>query len=249
MSIEPLEDQLLLASGICLVLAGTIDYRSAPIAGKKKNCNPAKSHFCVGKTGVGGCVPLSRQCAIPASGVAASTAKAINTANNLTSKSAPQPIPRKYPKIIDSFPPDEFDAKAMVGVDEVNVYTVLQSISEKLGKKPSKGGDETWGHEIAFRVNDSLDAGTSSNGIKVFREAMRMAADEVVKKLPNGAIVLNEPYTKDGLGAKRAKLYERQGFGPIGKSGFQYGIVQNGKILPIDEVTLKSKRWYSNPNL
>jgi hypothetical protein len=74
---ERSREDLLLLRGAVMALAGIEEFAAA-----KKNCNPVKSHWCVGKTGVGSCVPLSRQCAIPAKGVTASTAQAINTANS-----------------------------------------------------------------------------------------------------------------------------------------------------------------------
>jgi hypothetical protein len=69
--------ELNLSADICFAIAGTYDF-AAGSGGKKKNCNPVKSHFCVGKKGTGSCVPLTKKCAIPATGVALQAAMAID---------------------------------------------------------------------------------------------------------------------------------------------------------------------------
>jgi hypothetical protein len=70
---------LLLYANFCEVMAGTHDFAKAATP-KKKNCNPAKSHLCTGKKGIGSCVSLAKKCVIPAKGAALQAANAINAA-------------------------------------------------------------------------------------------------------------------------------------------------------------------------
>lgn len=61
------------AEAIEAALSGTLDFAAKPkaagAAGKKPNCNPAKSHFCQSATGKGSCVPLSKVCKYPPTGL------------------------------------------------------------------------------------------------------------------------------------------------------------------------------------
>jgi Inorganic Pyrophosphatase/Protein of unknown function (DUF3626) len=75
---EP-EAELHLMGGVLAVIAGNYDFATAT-APKKKNCNPAKSHFCPGSKG-GACVSLSKACASPAKGSALAAAQLIQSQN------------------------------------------------------------------------------------------------------------------------------------------------------------------------
>lgn len=84
------------AEAIEAALNGTLDFaakKGTAAAGKKPNCNPAKSHFCQSATGKGSCVPLSKVCKYPPTGVAKQASgykgkKASSTA------SAPTTVPK-----------------------------------------------------------------------------------------------------------------------------------------------------------
>ena len=54
----------------------------------------------------------------------------------------------------------------------------------------------------------------------------------MVKALPDGVIMQNDPVNYDEIGAERARLYERFGFGKDGEYG-QFGVVRGGKLVPL----------------
>ena len=56
-----------------------------------------------------------------------------------------------------------------------------------------------------------------------------------VAKMPDGTLLTNTPTKEDGLGEKRASLYERAGFGPPDRDsrGMMRSVVKNGKMTPI----------------
>ena len=56
-----------------------------------------------------------------------------------------------------------------------------------------------------------------------------------VAKMPDGTLLTNTPTKEDGLGEKRASLYERAGFGSPDKDsrGKMRSVVKNGKMTPI----------------
>lgn len=58
------------------ILNGSWDY-ATKTTGAKKNCNPAKSHFCQTPNGAGSCVPLSRKCRYQPQGAVKNAANAI----------------------------------------------------------------------------------------------------------------------------------------------------------------------------
>jgi hypothetical protein len=76
---------------------------------KAKNCNPSKSHHCIGKTGSGSCVPLTKKCKVPAS-PAAQQAMAYVEAFDLGDEDlvATPPKPTKPPKKAEE--PEIFDS-------------------------------------------------------------------------------------------------------------------------------------------
>jgi hypothetical protein len=81
---------LMFAETLNAIADGTWDY-AAKGGGKKKNCNPAKSHFCQTPSGAGSCVPLSRKCRYQPQGAVKQAANAIGQqARKSKSTAAPQ---------------------------------------------------------------------------------------------------------------------------------------------------------------
>ena len=98
---------------------------------------------------------------------------------------------------------------------------------------------------IAFSVDDSYSKEDipPQEGLKVGLRALRIIRDEV-SKLPEGTLLRNKPSTDDGLGDKRARLYEKAGFGKMeGESESMKAVVKNGKITPL---TGKQYRYLMN---
>lgn len=56
------------------------------------NCNPAKSHLCVGRTGKGSCVSLRKKCKVPATGAVATASKYTGQKVKSTKTPAVQPV-------------------------------------------------------------------------------------------------------------------------------------------------------------
>ena len=83
---------------------------------------------------------------------------------------------------------------------------------------------------IFWDVNENFKPSTKSEKIKVALEARRMWS-EVIKTIPEGTLLSNEPI--GGAGGARDRAYQRQGFGAVGEySESQYAIVKNGKLIP-----------------
>ena len=87
--------------------------------------------------------------------------------------------------------------------------------------------------DIAIYIDDSYEKVNISqrDGERVAIRAMRMVRAEVAK-MPDGTLLTNTPTVTDGLGEKRASLYERAGFGPPDQRRMR-SVVKNGKMTPI----------------
>lgn len=110
-------------------------------------------------------------------------------------------------------------------------------------------------YSVDFKINDSFDSGSfgdSKSGVKAAL-SIRKELNNVFSKLPDGTIVHNDVYMRDGKGKGRAALYEKFGFGKVKRTGRgadatndQYGIVVGGKVLPLTEkqvATLAEKSY------
>ena len=58
--------------------------------------------------------------------------------------------------------------------------------------------------------------------------------DEVLQKLPDGTVVMNEPLGAVKGDYARADVYSRTGFGVMQQDGMQYGIIDHGEINPFN---------------
>ena len=89
---------------------------------------------------------------------------------------------------------------------------------------------------IGITVNDSY---SQSKSITDRRDRVNVALaartlfNEELKKLPEGSILFNSPYTADGLGDERKSLYKRAGFGLEPSGDIMIGIKKGGKVKPI----------------
>ena len=68
--------------------------------------------------------------------------------------------------------------------------------------------------------------------VRVAREAARQWP-EIIKQIPEGAIVSNSPVGALHGDYERADLYTRYGFGPVQEDGQQFGVVRGGQIEPL----------------
>lgn len=68
--------------------------------------------------------------------------------------------------------------------------------------------------------------------VRVAREAARQWP-EIIKQIPEGAIVSNSPVGALHGDYERADLYTRYGFGPVQEDGQQFGVVRGGHIEPL----------------
>ena len=58
--------------------------------------------------------------------------------------------------------------------------------------------------------------------------------DEVLQKLPDGTVVMNEPLGAVKGDYARADIYSGAGFGVMQQDGMQYGIIDHGEINPFN---------------
>ncbi len=88
--------------------------------------------------------------------------------------------------------------------------------------------------EAYFTVGGSFEKTKQLEGRDATRSALKilriMRYDAATR--PDGYIYQNKPYTKDGFGKDRARIYEKVGFSARNSSGRQYAIVKDGKLQP-----------------
>jgi hypothetical protein len=219
----------------------------------EKKCNPAKSHLCIGKTGKGSCVSLTKKCKVPVTGAAREasdyTAEKADIPDVQKETIAAQADAKNEPPVLAPEPakPQSIDDRIKSG--EIPIFTGQYSDVDYYKQHNLKTGDT--GEisiyppekppkvlEIAFSVNKSLDSGTSKAAIAVGRE-MRKLLKEQIATLPDGIIVYNKPWTEDGKGDTRTRAYKKAGFGEPSKKGGMYGVVVKGRILPLTEAEYK----------
>ena len=58
--------------------------------------------------------------------------------------------------------------------------------------------------------------------------------DDVLQKLPDGTVVMNEPLGAVKGDYARADIYSSAGFGVMQQDGMQYGIIDHGEITPFN---------------
>jgi hypothetical protein len=80
--------------------------------------------------------------------------------------------------------------------------------------------------------------------IKIARTAIKAWKQDFVPQLKNGDIVLNQPM--GGAQGARARAYERSGYSKVHQSGYQFAIVKEGKLTPIQFHEFKEGNDRSN---
>lgn len=90
---------------------------------------------------------------------------------------------------------------------------------------------------VDFNVGGSLSRGglTGRDADRAALTIARIFKHDVASR-PDGYTYKTNAFTLDGYGARRAEAYERAGFSaPTGRrpGGNQYGIVRDGKLIPI----------------
>ncbi|MFM2433232.1 MAG: hypothetical protein RLZZ511_4446 [Cyanobacteriota bacterium] len=88
---------------------------------------------------------------------------------------------------------------------------------------------------ISFSINDSYARGDveGRDGIKVGM-AIRTQLKDKIKSLPDGVVLHNSPFSSDGAGKGRERVYAKAGFGPIDADGGMYAVVKDGKLMPLN---------------
>ena len=96
--------------------------------------------------------------------------------------------------------------------------------------------DNLWGDgDISIKVGNSYDKNDAippKDRLKIALKAKSMVK-EAVKNLPDGTTLTNSPYSADGFGEERRRLYMAAGFSRGSADTPMMGIVKNGKILPV----------------
>lgn len=99
-----------------------------------RNCNPAKSHLCIGKSGAGSCIPLTKKCKVPASSQS-------QQAMSHVAKTATTPKPPlKSKKTTPAAPtpstlPSPAPANSVVKLNQAELVTKRSELEQKHGKK------------------------------------------------------------------------------------------------------------------
>jgi hypothetical protein len=111
--------------------------------------------------------------------------------------------------------------------------------------------DGPGGSSVDFFVGGSFDRSGKLEGRDAVRAALkiRRAFEYDMSTRPDGYVYKTSAYTADKFGGSRAQAYERIGFSPpTGKTagGNQYGIVKNGKLVPLAAKDYKAALKRSN---
>lgn len=77
------------------------------------------------------------------------------------------------------------------------------------------------------------DTNVSGRDAIAIGRATQKKWDEIIRKMPENALVTNSPVGASSGDFKRADIYMASGFGPVQVDGNQYGIVKGGKIIPL----------------
>lgn len=91
------------------------------------------------------------------------------------------------------------------------------------------------GRTVTFEVEGSLyrAAVEMATGIGMVRRALRAWRYEV-SHAPEGTLFSATAAKDDGYGKERGSFYRNLGFGePTGKAGTQYGVVRDGRLVPV----------------
>ena len=86
---------------------------------------------------------------------------------------------------------------------------------------------------VAYLEWESTSPENQRDRVKVALHADEMW-DEVLQKLPDGIVVMNEPLGAVKGDYARADVYSRAGFGVMQQDGMQYGIIDHGGITPFN---------------
>lgn len=223
--------------------------------GKGKAGKQCKTGQACGNT----CISKTKTCKNGLSGAQqqkAKTAKAKTTAKGKDSESSLPKIVKKFngPKFNgffnlpgentrvsqESIPKDSGRGKIKVATtfQEKDIFSAVDSRSGKILK------NDIPALEIAFGVDGSVDYSkkrlSQKEKVKIGLNAFKMIREDV-KKLPDGTLLINQPYAGDGKQDYRARIYRKAGFGEMNQSGFQFAIVQGGKLKPLTEKELQEK--------
>ncbi|HEY9641414.1 MAG TPA: hypothetical protein V6C57_13085 [Coleofasciculaceae cyanobacterium] len=230
--------------------AGAIAFAASksPRAAKKLNCKPGNTQ-CGGKCqdGKKNCkyTPTPDQAKAVETVAVKAKSKAKPKKHAAAAKPAPaakadsKPAKIKYPKIINGDEVTDFSQDVAVGKVKASIEGFATLLNQAKGFEGSK--EELTTLEVAFYVNDSLGKGEIADTREAVKTALgiRQNLQQYIASLPTGLVVSCTPYTEDGSGAARARLYKKSGFGEVDSEGRQWGIMQKGKILPISDADLK----------
>lgn len=112
-----------------------------------------------------------------------------------------------------------------------NFYVVSNVLGNKLALNISPN-DTT-----SFTVNDSYTASdklSKRESYTITKEVMRQYS-EIVKQMPEGTVFSVTAASGDGREDMRVEAYTKFGFSPPDYYGKMYGMVKDGRIVPIDE--------------
>ena len=151
----------------------------------------------------------------------------------------PATVKAEYPPLIigDSAAKDvpDFTSRFQVGDNKVDAY-MMQGASFTSNKlPPHKLLIFNVNGETQIKNNESSPGENQRIALKVFREYQK-----ALKEAPDGLIVRNDPEKRDSKEAydRRVRGYKLFGFGDVDRSGSQWGIVKNGKLMPISKQEL-----------
>ena len=102
---------------------------------------------------------------------------------------------------------------------------------------------------IDIKINEEYDKGQNISPRDSLKLALAAKSSmlEQAKYMPDGSVLYNSPYDKDGFADKRASLYEKAGFSPPNKDGGMFSIVLDGKMRPVTKeqiIDLKERGLY-----
>lgn len=170
------------------------------------------------------CINKDLECNISLSGNASDTATKLTALISEVKPVGHEIKPRK-PK------------SSLVESGELRVRPRAIRVSSKVGSHRTssiavKGGENIW--NTLFDVDggfDQIEEATRAERMAI-TSATRYDMERLFEAMPEGAIIRSSPADNDGLGHKRAKLYQRFGFSAPDVKGEQSSIKKDGRLIP-----------------
>jgi hypothetical protein len=136
---------------------------------------------------------------------------------------------------------------ARYGVELKNYTSSSEDFRKKVGDAigVDLGNSEQWDMSFDTGLGDAALTYTRNERMpkdasRKLATAIRIEVDQIISRMKDNTVLTCTPYTQDGLGDKRRKLYERAGFYTYDdQSGSMVALVRGGRIMKSNTLGMK----------